>query len=480
MASSDKCAQEFLQTVCKQIRFKGVHGNVTQELLDHIKDQKNEYIKQGMEEEIAAIKAVEQMGDPVLVGRQLDKTHRPKTEWSILSLALLLVVIGGGVQFLLSGVSQINSGVFIDFLTYAPVGIAAFVLMYFFDYTQLGRHSKLVYFLLVAVAISGFLFSGLRREVFMNGAYLHMYYIALLFIPAFAGIIYGFRYKGYWGIIASGMFYAGAAVLCLLAPSFSGFLLLTVSCLIVLTVAIVKGFFGGNKKVSLAIVYVPVITVLSLVVVTFAPALERRFGLMVNPKLNPLGYGWQHLMVRRLISASQPLGEAVLSGDLAGMRADRFLPGWNTDMTLTYIISRLGYVPGLAIAAVLLFLLIRMFASAIGQKNAYGFLVSLSACLAITGQTVFYVLSNLGIIAPFRSTLPFISFGRMGYIVNMILVGLLLSVHRRTNLVTDRLKTRDSQQQVITFAEGKLVIDFGMLVSKKADREKENHETLHK
>lgn len=458
MQASDKCVQEFLQTVCKQIRFKGIHKDIVGELSGHIEDQKNQYIKQGLDEAAAAVKAVEQMGDPVLIGKQLDKAHRPKTEWSILSLALLLVIIGGGVQFLLSGVSAYSSDAFSRFLLYAPVGIASFICVYFFDYTLLGRYSKLVYFLLIGVTIGGFMF--LSRQC---GAYRHVYYSALLFIPAFAGIIYGFRNKGYVGIIASGMFYAGAALLCLLGSSFSGFFLLTVSCLIVLTVAIKKGFFGGSKKVGFAIVYIPVAAVLLFIIVSNPSLLGERFSIM----------GYMYLTVRRLVDSSQPWGEAVMDGKFAGMGIDQFLPGWSTDFSLTYIIARLGYVPGLAIVAVLLILIVRIFISVIKQKNAYGFLVAFSACLAITGQTVFYVLSNLGIIAPFAGILPFISFGRIGFVVNMILVGLLLSVYRRTDLVKDRLGNKVYNRRVFTVADGKLIIDLGMIVSGNTKKEKD-------
>ena len=47
-----------------------------------------------MEEDAAVKKALEQMGDPVSVGRQLQKVHRPKTEWSIILFTVLLIFIG--------------------------------------------------------------------------------------------------------------------------------------------------------------------------------------------------------------------------------------------------------------------------------------------------------------------------------------------------------------------------------------------------
>jgi cell division protein FtsW (lipid II flippase) len=457
MLSSNKYVQEFLETICQQIRYKGIHMKITKELSDHIDDQKNEYIKQGFDEEAATLKAVEQMGDPVLVGKQLDKAHRPKNEWSILALAAILVTIGGLVQYYLSGVNADNSYVFSRFLIYAPAGIAAFALIYFFDYTLLGRYSKLVYFLLLAVTIAGFLVFNQ-----INGAYTHAYYSALLFIPAFAGIVYGFRDKGYFGIIASGVFYAGAAFLCLLAPTFSGLILLTVSCLVILTVAIKKGFFGGNKLTGLAIVYIPVLISMIFTILTAPPYLRSRLAHIVNPELDPSGFGWLPLVVRRLITSSQPFGEAVLDGNFAYMRIDQLLPCWATDFSLTYIIARLGYVAGLAIVAIMLILIVRMFLTVIKQKNACGFLVSLSACLAITGQVILYVVSNTGMLTPFSGILPFISFGGTGFVVNMVLIGLLLSVYRRTDLVYDKLHGVASTGRLFTLVDGKLIIDLGM------------------
>ena len=457
MPSTNKYAQEYIQTICKQIRFKGIRNNIARELSDHIEDQKNEYIRQGFDEEIASLKAVEQMGDPILVGKQLDRTHRPKMEWSILSLAAILVLMGGIVQFFLSGVNASKSYVFSHFLKYAPIGIAAFVYLYFFDYTLLVRYSKLLYLILFLATLAGFLISYRR-----NGVYIHVYYSALLFIPIFAGIIYGFRNKGYYGIIVSGVFYAGAAFLCFLGPSFSSFFFLTVCCLIILTVAIGKGFFGCNEKVALAIVYVPTLITLFLAILIMPPSLQTRF----YPELDPHGYGYLPLMVRRLFASSRPIGKAILEGDLAQMSIDRFLPSWNTDFMLTYIIARLGYIAGFIIVAVMFVLILRMFISVMKQKNAYGFLLSLSACLAITVQAVLFVLSNIGFISTFAVILPFISFGGIGFVINMILLGVLLSVYRRTDLVKDKLQGVPGSKPLFTFEDGKLIIDFGQYLDR--------------
>ena len=72
MSEHNKAIQEFLETACSQIRYKSIHKSIINELTDHIEEQKNQYIKEGYNQEEATAKAIEQMGDPVLVGKELD------------------------------------------------------------------------------------------------------------------------------------------------------------------------------------------------------------------------------------------------------------------------------------------------------------------------------------------------------------------------------------------------------------------------
>ncbi len=136
MRSPDQALSNFLDLVCREIRFKSIHQSITKELTGHIEDQKEAYIQQGLDEKSALIKAVEQMGDPVKVGKQLNQAHRPKTEWSIVATMAALVMLGGSIQYFLSranigpiryilsetSINQVGIDVFPSFILYAPVG----------------------------------------------------------------------------------------------------------------------------------------------------------------------------------------------------------------------------------------------------------------------------------------------------------------------------------------------------------------------
>lgn len=434
MSSSKRQLQDFLKKVCSEVRFKKAHKSIIRELSDHIEDQKNEYINQGLDEETASIKAVEQMGDPAIIGRQLNNAHRPKTEWTILTIAISLVIIGGLMQYFLSGVQENSLYRFSHFLLYAPVGIVTFAFVYFFDYMLLGRYSKLVYFLLLTLTALGFL---VLMQV--NGAYSHIYYTSLLFIPVLAGIVYSFRNKGYLGIILSGIFYTGAAVTCLISPTYIAFIMLTLSYFIIITTSVAKGYFNCSKKIAFAVIYIPALLMILLALLSMHDYQYARLAAMINPERDPRGAGYFALIIRDLIASAKPVGTAVLNSNIKNLQIERLLPALSTDFSLTYIIAKLGYIPGISIVTMMIVFICRMFISVFKQKHIYGFLVSLSACLAITIQIVLYTLSNIGIITPLSLTLPFVSFGAKSFIINMGLLGLLLSVYRRTNLIYDRI-----------------------------------------
>ncbi|MFS0727823.1 permease prefix domain 1-containing protein [Paenibacillus sp. 1P07SE] len=78
---------DFLQTVCVQIRAKTAHRQVRRELEGHIQDVIEELTSEGMSPEEAERIAVERMGDPRDIGRQLNQVHKPVIEWGMIGLA---------------------------------------------------------------------------------------------------------------------------------------------------------------------------------------------------------------------------------------------------------------------------------------------------------------------------------------------------------------------------------------------------------
>ena len=82
---------EYLDQVEKQIRQEAVREEIRTELRQHIEDQADFYQESGMSRKDAVEKAVEDMGDPVETGVQLDMVHQPQLDKKLmLAVALIL------------------------------------------------------------------------------------------------------------------------------------------------------------------------------------------------------------------------------------------------------------------------------------------------------------------------------------------------------------------------------------------------------
>ena len=90
--------RDYLDTVTAQIRWKRARAAAARELATHLEDQRNEFLAEGHSPEEAERLAVEEMGDPVAVGTDLDRLHRPRPQLGLLAQTLALHLLGGWLR----------------------------------------------------------------------------------------------------------------------------------------------------------------------------------------------------------------------------------------------------------------------------------------------------------------------------------------------------------------------------------------------
>lgn len=156
-----------------------------------------------------------------------------------------------------------------------------------------------------------------------------------------------------------------------------------------------------------------------------------------------MGAGYISTLTRDIISNAKFIGEGL------GASTGYMVPEIYTDSLLTYLIHKFGWISFIIIAAVLALLIIKSFKLCLKQNSILSSLVSLSIVLTITAQIVIYIAYNLGfyLIAPL--TLPFISYGGTGLVINMVLIGIMLSVFKWGNLVNDNVVESYSKKFII-------------------------------
>ncbi|MGI6450395.1 MAG: permease prefix domain 1-containing protein [Desulfitobacteriia bacterium] len=88
--------EDFCRKVCSFVRYKRAHRHIYEELHNHIADHAEFLREQGTAPEEAERQAVQAMGDPEEIGRELDKQHRPLIEGL---LAITSVAKGLGILY---------------------------------------------------------------------------------------------------------------------------------------------------------------------------------------------------------------------------------------------------------------------------------------------------------------------------------------------------------------------------------------------
>lgn len=434
---------EYLDTVSEQIRCKRARTMVREELKNHVQEQAEAYEADGMMAPEAMREAVRQMGDPIETGTALNRIHRPQLEWKFLILVLLLSALGLALQYmtcytgLFGGFSSDLADYFWKrqcFFTVAGLGVLAAV--YIVDYTILGRYPLLLWFGYFAVI---FIIAN-THTVIMGKVRIYNY--LTLFLPLYAGVLYRFRSKGY-----------GAVAVCYLLsfmPFFVGLKTILVhgslelagGCFLLLLIAVCKGIFHVRKTRTIAaLIALPLITFLLL----YWKGAE--LGLLHHYQLARLQYVFSPDMLDYNSNGGiiPYLWESVSGFRMFGSSAapvPKAMKSLNCDYVVFFVFAKYGIAAGTAMLSILAVTAVKAFSISRRQKNRLGFLVGTACSVVLTIQMMVYAAANFGVPLVEPMTIPFLSYGGQSTLVNYILLGLILSVHRNKDIVSERHGTR--------------------------------------
>ena len=163
---------EFLNSVCEQIKYKPIRSTIAEELKNHIEDKKEELIEMGQNAKKAEKKAVEQMGDAKIIGKELNKVHRPRLDWKLLIILVVLLIFGFVISYIITenehtemmqymkeGVSEyITTNYMIKYACFVILGFAIGVIIYFCDYKKIKNKPLILYIIATVVIVVAFLF----------------------------------------------------------------------------------------------------------------------------------------------------------------------------------------------------------------------------------------------------------------------------------------------------------------------------------
>lgn len=430
--------EEYLKILLEQIRCKKARPYIRQELQDHMEDQIEENIQSGMDFERAEKEAVKDMGDPVETGISLDRIHKPQIAWKLLFIVIMISAVGIFVQIMIARQAK---GEYVSasgrYVVHVMIGIAVMIFLYFLDYTVLARFSRIIASGLIALCLvavfSGNMVNGMRYYIAIGGRSVSVQALMMFYVPVYGGIIYKYHGSGYAGLMKAIAWMIVPVILVLRLPALTIAGMLMVSMVVMLTMAIQKGWFRIHKKKAICGLW-GIFTILPAAVLFI---MYFGHGLMPYQQARIQAIfagGGEENPLKTLMNANKFVGSS-------GTEVNMLLPEFNRDYILSYLSSMYGMIAGILICCVLAVLIIAVFNTAVKQKNQLGMIMGCGCGMVFLVSFLANVLENVGIFSSFSAFLPFISAGGSYIIASYGLMGIVLSIYRYKNVYPCHVKT---------------------------------------
>ncbi len=428
--------EEYLDGVCKEIHFKVVRKYIREELEQHIEDKKREFIETGMPD--AEIAAVASMGDAAETGRAFNKLHRPRTEWGVIVCMLLLSVAGvfavyaGTTYSPYYDITSYFLGSAFQSLLLSPIAIGLCIIagIYFADYIWLLRLRHALFGVAV-LYIGSYLFLNPPLQVpYAFEGFLGQTAVIviseLFFVIGIAGYIQRNSGKSLKGAIF-------ITVLCAVSI-FAMSLLSTVYSLLLAVVYIsllgVNSYNHRSRKnwIRFAAASGTIIAVF-LICLLLLPKIWFVFGTNIGTPY------YSTEMVHNMLKEAKIIGAAPQY-----IQSQTWSLGDSTTgFILTAVIGAYGWLAGAGVILAFTALLLLLIARSLKITDSFGKLLTFSVCAFFFIRFMLFTLTNLGLIGGISVNLPFVSYGNSSYIADAVLIGIFLSVWRRSSIIKPSL-----------------------------------------
>ncbi|MGF2614772.1 FtsW/RodA/SpoVE family cell cycle protein [Rossellomorea aquimaris] len=412
---------EFLDAVTSHMKSAEAGSFVSRELNDHINCEKKRLIEKGMTEEEAENAAIRQMGNPAEIGRDFNKIHRPKVDWWLTSL-LLITMCFSFLPMLIWNVS--GSDHFLKMRAAATVlGLGLVFTLMMIDYRKLVRFQWLLFG-------AGVLILGLINFVpnlFVNGKpFFDIGPLILESTMALPFLYLGwsclFSKEGYnvWKAI---LLYIGTLYLFLMSVNFSLVLIYSVMVFIMMLASRTS---LRKKKIITAGSFAILLSYSTFFLSAVQPYQKERLLAFINPDRFAESSGYLYIRLKEAFSQAGWFGQ---------FGREEFIPSGHTDFVFASFTYQFGWLLGLVLLAVLGLLMGRMMVNASKIKDPFGKMLIFGGVTLFTVQFLYNIGMMLGFLPLIGISLPFISYGLMPTILNSVVVGIVLSVYRRKDIV---------------------------------------------
>ncbi|MRX74196.1 FtsW/RodA/SpoVE family cell cycle protein [Bacillus lacus] len=408
----------FLERVISQIVSKEAKKFVEEELDYHLAQTKADWLKKGLSEEQAEEKAVKQMGNPEKLGVQLNLLHKPRVDWVMVCLLIAALLLS-----FLPVIAMPGDGVNVNKMIFVLLGLLAVLLLVMIDYRHLQKLSWLFYamgflllFLLLyapfATTINGIPFLPVGSTQIGSIAALPLFYLA------FSSLFINEKINKWLCFIIAlfPMYYL------LLLPS------ITTAFLYIVMTGVMFIWSSSNKKRAVITAGIGTLAFAAVAAATFGSLHEyqrARILSFIHPETDPQGRGYIYLKLKEGVSSSNWMGT---SGSTS-------IPESHTDFVLISIAQTYGLLLVMLLLVILSLFAVRMVQVLHLVKEPFGRMLIAGGMTIYLTQLLYNAAMVFGFLPITGISLPFISYGLMPILLHSVIVGVILSVYRRKDLI---------------------------------------------
>lgn len=430
--------KEFLYEVCEQIKYKPIRREIAEELENHLKESKEHFLEEGMGEKEAEEKAINQMGEAEKIGKKLNKIHKPKFNYQLFLLTIILL----GFGFILSiPRAEDSKSIFILVL----LGMIPCVLIYFWDYKKLKKYSPYLY----AIATIILLYAEGRTYLRIGNYAISCASIStVLYIIAFVGFLQTLQKEKILKIavqerkikinkigLISGLSVFSILVFAIVANDIKSVMILLLSYLIVSSVTLLH---QKEKNIKAVVILWGSVILSTILLFTFLFVNDgfmrehrvNRFVASFMPEIDPNGVGWQGIEQKKILDKANLFGEAE---DIEQSTRALFNAECNS-FPLIAMLANYGTVFSIFMVIMVFIFHINLLLSAKEIKESYGRLLVIGISSLFLLRSINCLLMNVNLGIKVDCSIPFISTGKIGLMIDMICLALVFSVYRRKNI----------------------------------------------
>lgn len=419
--NNNKKVNEFLNNVCKYVKFKDSHKEIQIELQNHIEEKSLDYIKTGLSEDDAINKTLSEMGDISSIGNRFNSVYKGGLDVKSISLSLFLLIVGVICWTLLL---KFNSSTEISPKTLICsifISTIVFYFIYNFNYKKLENYSTKITIISLAFLVVNILFStpinGNKYISLMNITF-NLNGFSLLLISIFLPSTFS-KLKGTSRLfipiiflaLTSTLFFISTNNFCYLLIFFVVFFYSIYSC-------------KYNLSYIFCLLFISFASI-CLYLASSEPYRVSRLFSFITYKSDLGGVGYLYNQIHNVINSATLFGHGLIKINI---------PSLHSELIFTYILHTFGWVGVSILSIIICLFLFRLYKISNLVKDTFGKLILRNLVILLLIQFLLNISMNLGLSPLIAISLPFISYGGFNILMNSIIIGIIMSIYKRRNL----------------------------------------------